>query len=460
MNTSQPVFKIAKLRAVTVLLIAVALVGINLVPHNVAAKGTEALTTTAIQTLTPIPLTGTFQVISNVHGDEYFSRIDGDLSTYLHDDFFGYRHLRLFNFATNTDQEISSNGTANYSDVSGNRVAFIEGTIDGPYAVLFDTVSQTRTNIPGFGHLATSLGGNLLAFENRTFSSTDNRWAFSEGEIALYDLTTGTVTSLTNDDLFDRSPDVSPSGNAVVWRKCQTNDSGCDIYSAVQTAPGVFTTTALTSTLDEESWQATNGEIAVYISRRNGEADVYFQPVGGGVETRLSIPGEQYGPRISGNLICFQSLVQHGTSQTYDIFVYDLSTANLYQATNTLISEGLSDIQVRNGVARIVYTLFGPADLNVSAFTFEVPSPTADQIEDLIELVESFGLPRGPENSLITKLDDALAAVEASDTATACDSLSAFINECQAQSGKKVTADQATQLITAANAIKTDLGCQ
>src|SRR5262245_55222315 len=33
----------------------------------------------------------------------------------------------------------------------------------------------------------------------------------------------------------------------------------------------------------------------------------------------------------------------------------------------------------------------------------------------------------------------------------ACSSLNAFINECQAQSGKTLTAEQATQLITAAS---------
>jgi len=69
-------------------------------------------------------------------------------------------------------------------------------------------------------------------------------------------------------------------------------------------------------------------------------------------------------------------------------------------------------------------------------------------------------LPDGSENSLITKLQAALAANAASDSATACDSLTAFINECRAQSGKKLTADQATQLINSANQIKTELGCQ
>ena len=79
--------------------------------------------------------------------------------------------------------------------------------------------------------------------------------------------------------------------------------------------------------------------------------------------------------------------------------------------------------------------------------------------DDLIALVRSFNLPAGTENSLVTKLQDALSAIDASDTATACDSLTAFINACQAQSGKKLTAAQASQLINSATLIKTTLGC-
>jgi len=459
MNTPHTVFNIAKLRAFTVFVIALALCEINLSPYAAAARRTEPSTTTTVQNLTPIPLTGTFQQITNAYGDEYIPRIDGDVATYLHDDYLGYLHLHLFNFATNTDQEIPSNGTPNFPSISGNNIAFSEATVDGPYAVVVDRASQTRTIVPGLGNWWTSLGGNVLAFENHPIP-LDHSWWTEESEIALYDLTTRTVTSLTNDNLFDQSPDVSPTGDAIVWRKCQTVDSGCDIYSAVQTAPGVFNTTALTTTSDVVYWPSTNGEIAVYTAKRNGETDVYFQPVGGGVETRLSIPGDQYGPRTSGTLICFQSLVQHGNYPSYDIFVYDLATANLYQATDTLLSEYLSDIDVRNGVARIVYSTAGPQDFNLSAFTFQVPSSTTDQIEGLIALVESFGLPRGPENSLITKLEAALSALAAGDTATACSSVTSFINETRAQSDKKLTAEQANQLIDVANQIKTDLGCE
>lgn len=65
-----------------------------------------------------------------------------------------------------------------------------------------------------------------------------------------------------------------------------------------------------------------------------------------------------------------------------------------------------------------------------------------------------------PASSLMTKLQNALDAVEASDTATARSCLTAFIIECQAQSGTKLTHEQSTRLINSANQIKSDLGWQ
>jgi hypothetical protein len=99
-------------------------------------------------------------------------------------------------------------------------------------------------------------------------------------------------------------------------------------------------------------------------------------------------------------------------------------------------------------------------DFDVYAFTFQLNESITDQLNDLNALVRSFNLHDGTENSLITKLQDALAAVSTSDTATACASLTAFINASQAQLGKKLTADQVKQLVDAATQIKSDLGCQ
>lgn len=83
----------------------------------------------------------------------------------------------------------------------------------------------------------------------------------------------------------------------------------------------------------------------------------------------------------------------------------------------------------------------------------------AAQLEDLVALVRSFGLPHGIENSLVVKAQNSLAAVNAGNLASACGPLQAFISEAAGQSGKALTAAQANQLMVAANRIKAVLGC-
>lgn len=89
------------------------------------------------------------------------------------------------------------------------------------------------------------------------------------------------------------------------------------------------------------------------------------------------------------------------------------------------------------------------------------PEPTpAARIQNLIKKVESFGLSYGITNSLTVKLRHALDALNAGNTARACDNLAAFINHVSAQSGKKLTTEQATEIQTEAASIRVALGCQ
>ena len=437
-------------RSLWACLIALALIVSTGGPRLVSAVSAPTQPTVSLQTADAPFLPGTFQVISNEPGNQTNAHVDCNLVSYTFDDFLGRSTVHYQDLSTGVDNIAPGNGVDLLSDVSGSRVAFTEVDLPGDGVVVFDTLSQIRTAVPGIGPSNPSIGGTLVAFEHRTLSTTN------VSEIGFYDLSTGTLTQLTSDSLSNRNVSVSPNGEALVWEKCQTSGLGCDIYAALPTSPGVFATHALTNVDAEDRLPETNGELAVYVSNRSGEYDIYYKLLVGGVEVRLSLPGDQRDVTISGNLIAFESLVQTG----YEIFVYDLTTSKLFQVTSTPGDETLSDLNVCNGIGRIVYTLPGDGSFDVHAFTFQPPSGTENQINDLISLLRSFNLPPGTTNSLITKLEDALKAIDSSDMATACSSLTAFINECQAQSGKKLTVDQATQLIDAATLIKINLGCQ
>ena len=81
------------------------------------------------------------------------------------------------------------------------------------------------------------------------------------------------------------------------------------------------------------------------------------------------------------------------------------------------------------------------------------------QIVNLESTVATLGLAQGIATSLTAKLDAALAAANASDVVTACTKLQDFINETQAQAGKKIATADATLLIADAERIRAVLGC-
>lgn len=433
-------------RLLSFLFIAVALV-VPLRSQLAAPAATES--TIVLDTVGAPLLQSTAEIVSNELGNQTNPHLQCNLVSYTFDDFQGISTIHYKDMATGADNEIPGNQVDLLSDISGSRVAYTEVTFTGDTVRVFDTVSHTQTIVPGLKLSNPSIGASLVAFEDRTISN-------AVPQISTYDLNTATVTPLTNDNMVNLWPNVSPDGDVVVWDKCRDFLVDCAVYAAAQTSPGVFTTRALTDVSSRGNFPFTNGEIVVYASNRSGENDIYYQALTGGAEVHLSIPGDQRWPRISGDLISFESQ----DASDYDIFVYDIRTGKLSRVTNTpLVSETLSEINVCNGVARIVYSIPGDGSFDIYAVSFPVPSVTDDQIDDLMALIGSFNLPPGTANSLTTKLQSALAAIHAGDTATACSFLTSFTNECAAQSGKKLTADQATQLINAANLIKTSLGC-
>jgi hypothetical protein len=84
----------------------------------------------------------------------------------------------------------------------------------------------------------------------------------------------------------------------------------------------------------------------------------------------------------------------------------------------------------------------------------------ADEVSDLETTVTGLGLANGTTTSLQAKLNSAHNALEAGNPAGACAALQAFINEVNAQAGKKkLSASNAAALIAEANAIMEQIGC-
>jgi len=73
-----------------------------------------------------------------------------------------------------------------------------------------------------------------------------------------------------------------------------------------------------------------------------------------------------------------------------------------------------------------------------------------EKTQQLIEKVVALDLPAGIENSLVSKLENAIDSMRKGQTKAAVNKLEAFINQVEAQRGKKITEEEADALIAAA----------
>ncbi|MHC4432495.1 MAG: choice-of-anchor Q domain-containing protein, partial [Planctomycetota bacterium] len=95
--------------------------------------------------------------------------------------------------------------------------------------------------------------------------------------------------------------------------------------------------------------------------------------------------------------------------------------------------------------------------VDMGAYEFQNPlQHAAAKAMQLVDDVEALGLPAGIEKSLVSKVENAINSIQKGQTKAAANKLEAFINEVEAQRGKKIPPDDADELITAAQAIIDD----
>ncbi len=322
---------------------------------------------------TPVTPVMTVTTVNAGPGNQTDPHISGTLVTYT-SSVSDTTEIRYFDVSANTDAGIPTTGWSYdfLSDVDGTHVVFTR-VESGRQAICYFDRSAGGTAVelaPAeiTNRRASSIGGNTVAWQDLGFSTG----GILTAEIVAYDLTSTLATRVTNDDVVDRNPAVSPDGNVIAWEKCDTSITPCDIWQAVKGVGG-WTVSQVTATSDPESFADTNGVLVVYGSNRAGNstgADIYWKPVAGGVESQLPLPGDQRNPNISGSLIVFESRDMIDPTPNWDIYAYDMATDILYRLTSTpTLDETLNDVFVTGGEARVVYSVF-EIDQNVYARTF------------------------------------------------------------------------------------------
>lgn len=321
------------------------------------------------------PLLGRTVAVNNGPGDQTDPHVDGSWVTYTNQSSPGSSEIRYHDLVTGLDQAIpTQGGYDSLADVSGDTVVFTRAT-DASRVFGFNLrdggTAQELAPRPGVDRRSATVGGHSVAWQELGYT------AASQPEIFAYHADTQALTRLTEDTNVDRTPAVSEDGSAVVWTKCAPTGDGCDIWSAREVEGG-YQVLQLTGAEGEESLPDTNGDVAVYVTRRtiNGvtDSDIAWQSLSGGEIHRLALPGTDSNPSVSGSIIAFERKDPSSTSPNFDIMLYDLRSETFYRLTNTPESESLSDISVDpNGLARVVWTVRQNGDLNVYAFAFRLP---------------------------------------------------------------------------------------
>ncbi len=290
--------------------------------------------------------------------------------------------IRYFDLASSVDLGIPTTAFDFLSGVSGTRIVFTRVTSATLAIYVFDVTTSgpaiELAPVLNSNRRAASIGADTVAWQDLGFSTG----GILTAEIVAYDLVSTVASRLTVDGVVDRNPAVAPDGNVIVWEKCPTSITPCDLWQAVKGSGG-WSVSQLTATVDSESFPDTNGTIVVYGSNRVGNptgADIYWTSVGGGTESQLALAGEQRNPNVSGNLIVFESRDLTDYTPNWDIYAYDLSTAILYRVTHTpTLDETLNGGAVDGSEARVVYSVF-ELDQNVYAQTFTL-LPAAGQYD-------------------------------------------------------------------------------
>ena len=357
-------------------------------PAALTALAWTALTATqaAAASIIPAPV-GTSLVIYNGTQEAVDAMVSGDLVAYVTSSDGSSARVRYHNISTGLDNLVPNGtpGSGDYlPDVDGSRIVFTRNSSTGAHIMLYDVSNPAPGPIALAPHpmetlKSATIGGGTVAWEDWTTPS-------GYSIVVAYDLASGVATALTTDSgLPNVAPAVAPDGSVIVWLKCATDLTRCNVWRAVRsgsswtTAP--LTTDSLVGSHDGFPVVDTNGSLVVY-SKGSATSDIYAQPVAGGPEQNLTggLGGLSHNPAISGNIISFELSVPvagdpYGSTNVWN---YDLANGAAYQLSSSgRAGPSPTDVSVtRDGTVNVVWTNFGLLS-TVEGYQYHLDAPLA-----------------------------------------------------------------------------------
>lgn len=383
---------------------------------------------------------------------QYQPSVDGDLVAYTNET-AAMSNVGYADLATG-DRGTTDGAFDFWTDVNARRIVFTRAAGSRIAIMLLTlstgTVAEVDPAPAGVNRHGAAIGGNTIAWVDLGTAPD-----LSSSEIHVRDLATSTTIRLTDDDRMDAAVRVSPDGKVITWTSCLTNrGDDCNVMQAVATGAG-WVKSALTGAGESEYLTATDGTLVAYdIFGPPPGADIFWQPVGGGVEWHLDLPGTQVWPSMSDGVIAFES----GEVGRRDIWAYDTKTSFLYRVTDDPADDTIADIDVAGNVATVVWNRL-VTDNDVYARRFELLRPVSvkQKLEELRGRIAASG--NHLATALGAKLSAAARALEAENTTAACRAMLDFLNQIAAQRGKKIPPTDADEWGARAEEIRVELGC-
>jgi hypothetical protein len=226
--------------------------------------------------------------------------------------------IRYFNLTSRVDATvpIANDGSLDFlSDVRGTTIVFARSGSQARIFAFDTAVGGQPIEIaplaPGAlfpERFSAAIGDQTIAWQE--VSNAPFGGGCCAATIVAYDRHTGTTSVVppTSGPGFNENPTISPDGSVVVWEGCATTTlSSCLIWKAVRSSAGTWTSQQPVSQLQGPLGRRgdTDGTVIAYSANFANPSGVVadrivWQPVAGGTEQVLDIPGSSIDPSVSG----------------------------------------------------------------------------------------------------------------------------------------------------------------
>jgi beta propeller repeat protein len=311
--------------------------------------------------LAQVTITGSSRRLTTDPAPQYDPAISGNIVSYT-DLRNGNAEVYYFDLVTGVEHRVTTTTWDNQlADVSGNTIAYTSFNTSGAHVNGYTVGGSTFSiaNTPGATQMNPGIGGDIVAWR-------DSR----SGGLSIYgkSLSAGTekrVSSGSNDD----TPNVS-NGVVVYSSRGATT---CQVF-VTNFATGV-TTQITNSATGCNSSTDISGNIVVFQAARDADQDIYVYNLATARETRVSLPGLQRNPHVSGDWVAFEDVA----TATSAIKLYHVPSGTVFTAVASTTSNAyLNDIDG----TRVAYTGDAAANLDIYLYEFTATVASSGSCDD------------------------------------------------------------------------------